>query len=242
MTRISWTAERVAWLREYAPGHNVHQIADEFERLWGVRPSVSALKNAKVAHGARSYTNAGQFRKGCAGGFKDEDHKRRFLEAGKDRRFKKGQMPHNGHQPIGTERTDRDGYVWVKVAMRKRDPKSAHDNWVEKHRLVYEKHHGPVPAGCCIVFADHDQTNFDPDNLVAVPMRLKPTIARFAREGTEYHDRQTLEAVIALAELASRRHRAECRPRPCKQCGAMFTARYPKQRRCDACLAERRAR
>ena len=234
MTCISWTAERVAWLKGFAPGHNVHQIADEFERLWGVRPSVSSLKNAKVAHGARSYTNAGQFRKGCAGGFKDENHKRRFLEAGKDRRFKKGQMPHNGHQPIGTERVDaKDGYIWVKVAQRKDDPKSAHDNWKPKHYIVYEQHNGPIPPGCNIVFADRDKRNFDPGNLVAVPRGLWAIISK---KRMAYSDADSLRSCMAVAELDRAVHAAECAPRACRACGAEFRPRFARQRTCDACL------
>jgi len=237
MTRTEWTEERVAWLRSYAPGHSIHQIADEFERLWGYRPSVSTLKNAKVKYNAPSGTNGGQFRKGHAGGFTSEEHKRKFLEAGKATRFKKGQMPHNGHQPIGTERMDRDGYVWVKIAKRKTNPKSAHDNWIEKHRLVYMEHHGEIPEGHVVVFADRDRSNFDPDNLVAVP---RGVVTIIAHRGLQYHDRETLEACIMVAMLDHARYKAECRPRPCRECGAMFTARYPHQKRCDDCIKRRR--
>lgn len=233
MTRWIWTDERIAWLREYAPGHSINEIADEFERRWGWRPSVSSLKNAKVEFNARSRTNGGRFKKGCAGGFTSDEHKQAFLEAGRATRFKKGQMPHNGHKPVGSERVDSYGYTWVKVAMRKKNPGSAHDNWIEKHRLVYEQHYGPVPPDHCILFADHDRSNFDPENLVAVPNRLKATIARM---GVEYSDRETLEAVMALAELTQARARAERHPRRCASCGATFEPRFPKQRRCDACL------
>ena len=37
-----------------------------------------------------------------------------------------------------------------------------------KHRLIYEKHHGKLPKGYKVIFADGNKNNFDIDNLVAI--------------------------------------------------------------------------
>lgn len=232
-----WTEDRAEWFRSFVPGHTEAEISAEHERLYGTPLTEGQIGGAKHKLGVKSGTHGGRFRKGRAGSFRDEDHRRAFIEAGKATRFKKGIMPPNGIQPIGTERVDRDGYTWVKVASRKRDPRSAHDNWVEKHRLVYEEHNGTIPEGCCVAFADHDKGNFDPANLVAVPRRLWATISRL---GVGYHDRETLESCVALAELVQARKRAELRPRVCRDCGAAFAPRFKTQARCEGCIERRK--
>lgn len=148
--------------------------------------------------------------------------------------FKPGHLPHNASQPIGTERVDiKDGYVYVKVAERKIDPRSAHDNWKPKHHLVYEQAHGAIPEGCNVVFADRDKRNFDPANLVAVPRKLWSTITR---SKLAYHDADSLRAAMGVARLDQAVHDARRQPRPCKRCGAEFKPRYVHQATCDACL------
>lgn len=205
-----WTPERIAWFRSFVPGHTEREIAEEHERLFGSRLTRAQVKNGKFRFGVCSGTHGGRFEKGCAGGFKDEEHRRRFLEAGMATRFKKGNLPHNAVDPVGAERIDKDGYTWVKIAERKRDPKSAHDNWAPKHRLVYEQAHGPIPVGCMVVFLDGNKTNFDPDNLA---IETKSEHAVIARHGIGFHDAETHAIARAIARLKSAKHAARTVPR-----------------------------
>lgn len=227
-----WTDAERARLAEVAPGRSHDEIraimTAEFGDHFGGTRIGAALKRYGIKTG-----RTGRFEPGRVGGFRDESHKRAFLEAGRATRFKPGQMPHNGGRPVGAERVDYDGYTWVKVALRKRDPRSAHDNWRQKHVVAYEAAHGEVPPGCNVVFADHDKGNFDPSNLVAVPRGLWATISH---KGLEYHDAESLRACMALASLDKAVHAAECQPRACRKCGAVFRPRYASQRTCDACL------
>ena len=229
-----WTQDKIEWFKSYVPGHTEQEISAEHERLYGEPLSEGQIGNSKTRFGVKSGTHGGRFQKGD-GGFTSEEHRRKFMEAGKATRFKKGIMPSNAlDKPIGTERIDsKDGYLYVKIAERKTNPKSAHDNWKPKHHLVYEQAHGSIPSGCNVVFADHDKTNFDPDNLVAVPRGLWGVIAH---EGWTYNDRESLEACIALAMLKRAVYVKQCHPRYCKKCGNEFTPRYPHQRTCDSCL------
>ncbi len=57
------------------------------------------------------------------------------IEKFKANTFKKGHKPHNTKYD-GYERFDVDGYVWVRISEK---------NWVQKHRLVWEKHNGEIP-------------------------------------------------------------------------------------------------
>lgn len=201
--RVAWTPERIMWFRAFVPGHSEREISDEHARVFGFPLTRSQVKNGKSRFGVRSGTVGGRFVKGQASWnkgktwdeFMGEDAQRRSRATC----FKRGNMPHNGHQPVGTERTDRDGYVWVKVAERKTDPRSAHDNWVQKHRLVWERENGPIPEGHSIVFVDHDKTNCDISNLRCVPRSAMAVINR----QTGWSDADTLDAAVAYAELKS---------------------------------------
>ena len=59
----------------------------------------------------------------------------------------------------GTEYIKPDGYVFVKTGK---------NTWVKKHRMIWEKAHGPVPKGHVITFADGNRQNFELDNLLLV--------------------------------------------------------------------------
>lgn len=72
--------------------------------------------------------------------------------------FKAGEESAN-YVPLGSERIDSEGYTIVKVGNL---------NWQYKHRIVYEKHFGPIPKGYFVTFRDGDKTNLNPDNLVAI--------------------------------------------------------------------------
>ena len=73
--------------------------------------------------------------------------------------FKLGNIPQT-YTPVGTESTRSDGYTWVKVA----DP----NKWREKHVLIWEEAHGPVPKGYCLLFANGDSSDIRLDNLLLV--------------------------------------------------------------------------
>lgn len=66
-------------------------------------------------------------------------------------------------KPIGYEWVRNDGMVLVKVAQP--------SIWTYKQRYIYEKHYGKLPKGYKVIFLDQDRTNFDIDNLMAVPER-----------------------------------------------------------------------
>ena len=43
-----------------------------------------------------------------------------------------------------------------------------HDNWISKHRLIWEEANGPIPEGHTIIFKDGNIRNFDLNNLALV--------------------------------------------------------------------------
>lgn len=231
-----WTDEERARLAEVAPGRGHDEIraimTDEFGDHFGGSRITAALKRYGIRTGL-----TGRFEKGTAGGFKSEEHRRAFLEAGKATRFRKGEV--HGYaaqreQPVGTERVNKDGYVEVKVSEGLQ--RKANCNFRMKHHVVYEQAHGAIPDGCNVVFADHDKRNFDPGNLVAVPRDLWSVISHGRME---YWDAESLCTCMNIARLDKARYAVQCRPRPCRECGGTFAPRYANQRTCDACLGNR---
>ena len=239
-----WTDEMHRFMREHIPGRTEPEIAAAFEARFGIALTRSQVKNEKARLGVRSGTSGGRFGAGHVPANKGRpieewmpsEASRAASAAG---RFRKGQLPVNARGvPVGSERVDRQGYTWVKVAERPRPKEGGcgrtNDNWRAKHLIAWEEANGrPVPPGAMVVFADGDRGNFDPGNLVAVPRSLWAVISRCR---IPFADRETLEAAMDVARAKSAIQAARKRPRRCASCGEEFAPRFERQRRCDACL------
>ena len=241
-----WTPEKVEWFSAFVPGHHEAEISAEHERIYGTPLTEGQIGNAKARFGVRSGTDGGQFRKGSEPANKGKTWDEMGIsEEAKERmranQYKPGQVhvAPSRERHVGYERVDKDGFTLVKVrdsrvdGLQRKHAGHFNENYRMKHHVVYEQAHGPIPDGHNVVFADHDKTNFDPSNLVAVPRSLWSTIKR---KRIEYWDAESLRTAMLVAKVDQARHAAECRPRKCRKCGAEFEARYPHQRTCDACL------
>lgn len=235
---VSWREhpEYDEFLRETVPGRIESEIADAFEREFGIRLTSSQVGNAKARLGVRSGTVGGRFEPGNVPANKgrtwDEmgipEDKRERMRSGQ---FKPGNLPWTTRE-VGEERVTKDGYVEVHVAQRRRE--KANDQWVLKQRLVWQEANGRrLRPDEMVVFADGDRRNFDPGNLVAMTMAEHAVIIR---SGIAYADRETCETAIGIARLKMAASRASMRPRRCRRCGREFAPRYERQRTCDACL------
>lgn len=94
--------------------------------------------------------------------------------------FRPGQMPHNTRHD-GFTRISKDGYIEIRVRPGK---------FIHKHRLIWENHHGKIPAGYIVVFKDRNPMNCSIENLTLIsrkenmsrnsihrlPVELKSTI------------------------------------------------------------------
>ena len=77
-----------------------------------------------------------------------------------DCKFKKNNTPHNKKE-IGYEFVDkRSGYTYIKI----NEP----NEWVFKHRYIYEQYYGEIPKGYSVIFLDQNKNNFRKENLVLV--------------------------------------------------------------------------
>lgn len=235
-----WTPDEVSWLRENVPGTSYADAHAAFCEMF--EPVTFAAFNGVLRRNGIMNGLDRRFEKGHETWSKgktwdeqgrSEESKRRSLSTC----FKPGNVPHNaGGKPIGYERVSKDGYIEVKVAERP-SRHACNDNFASKHRLVWERANGmPVTEGCNVVFADGDNRNFDPENLVAVPRGIWATICK---EGIAYYDAESLRLAMDVARLTQAASAATMHERGCKRCGAAFSPRFANQRTCDACLGRR---
>lgn len=73
--------------------------------------------------------------------------------------FKKGNRPWHT-RGLYSERLDKDGYTIIKIA----EP----NEWMRKHRWIWEQKYGEIPVNHVIIFADGNKENFDIKNLLLV--------------------------------------------------------------------------
>lgn len=89
---------------------------------------------------------------------------------------------HGRHdKPVGYERTDREGYVYIKIEKTKK--------MVLKHRWVWECANGSVPPGHNIQFKDGNRSNCSLDNLYCIS-RAEQMVKNNKSIGEERHKRR----------------------------------------------------
>lgn len=174
-----WTPEEDALLRELAPGRTIYEISEEL-RKQGIYRTPAQVRNRKKDQGITS----GQVS--------------RTTEKSRATQFKSGNLPHNT-KPIGYERLSRDGYIEVKVKMRPSNPK-CNDNFVPKHKLVWEAANGPVPEDCVITFKDGNKQNIALENLACIT-RGQNAIMNQAHIRCD--NPEAFDACLALADIKS---------------------------------------
>ncbi|MDR1574147.1 MAG: HNH endonuclease [Clostridiales Family XIII bacterium] len=189
-----YTDEMAAWLAANIAGTDTEKLTVRFNARFGTDFALSSVRAAIKNRGLSSGVNC-RFKKGGV----SHNKGRKGIHASPNSEFKPGHMPVT-HRPVGSERTNADGYAEIKTA----EPRT----WELKHRVIWESVHGEIPNGHIIVFADKDKRNFDIENLMAVP-RKKAAIIN--HNGLAYGDPDTLTSALALAGLCSAAVAAEKR-------------------------------
>ncbi|WP_347253476.1 HNH endonuclease signature motif containing protein [Leminorella grimontii] len=153
MTRFVYTPAMRAWIRNnyLLP---LPELTTLFNRAFGTDRTKEAINGIRKNMGLKT-GRSGQF----STGHKPFNAGTKGLVKANAGSFKKGQLPHN-HLPVGTEITNEDGYLEIKVA----EP----NQWKFKHRLLWEQANGEIPAGMIVVFRDNDRLNCCLENLELV--------------------------------------------------------------------------
>lgn len=162
MPRKILTDEQHQWIINHVKGTGNGKLTELLNGEFGTSFTMRQIKVYKKNHGLSSGLT-GHFPKGHVP--LNKGKKGMFNVGGNKTSFKAGIKPLN-IDPIGTEKLLSDGYVWIKINDIPKAKKGV--NWDQKHRVVYEQTHGPIPEDHVVIFADGDKTNFDLSNLILV--------------------------------------------------------------------------
>jgi len=121
----------------------------------------------------------------------------------RETQFKRGGVSHTW-KPIGATRLV-DGYVYRKVTDVRHVPWTV--NWKPEHVLIWERVHGPVPAGHRLWFKNGDKTDIRLDNLECISGR--EAMARTTVHNLPKPIAQTVQLLGALNRQIRRRTRGE---------------------------------
>ena len=144
--RHKWSKEEIAFLRRNIKKYSYKQLTNVFNREYNLNLSFSAVEHACLRN------NISHGRKGEKGFIKGE---------------------HNEYSqtlPIGSERIDERGRVWVKIKNDVYPASSSKHikNWKQKNRLVYEERFGEVKRNEFIIHLDSNKQNCRLENLYKV--------------------------------------------------------------------------
>lgn len=139
----------------------------ELAQITGV--SKSTVQAVRRQYGLKKEVNTGCFQKGHAphnkGKKVHEYASPEAIERMRGTQFKKGDLPHNtrknGDISVRRDKSGRE-YYYMRVSLGK---------WELLHRLIYEKHHGPIPDGMAVRFRDGDTSNLSLANLELISLQ-----------------------------------------------------------------------
>lgn len=148
------------------------ELTDMFNKEFGTNITATNIKTFRGNNHLNSGLT-GRFEKGHIPDNKgkkwDDYMPKDAQERSRKTTFKKGNKPLNAvdigeeHMRYSGSKPDDLGYLHVKVCDGK-----GNKNWIPKQRVIYEQHHGPIPDGYKVIFADGNRFNFDIENLVLV--------------------------------------------------------------------------
>lgn len=192
-----YTAEEIQFLKEYAWGHSWKEITDEFNRRFDAECTVVQIAGQLKRRGFKT-GRTGRFGEGRGPCNKGKRMSPEHYEKAKGTMFQKGNTPANT-DPIGTEKMLRDGYIWIKVNNIPKAKKQV--NWKQKHRLIWEEAHGPIPEGHVVIFLDGDRTNIVLENLAMVQRK---ELTRLNQKGLIFDDAEKTKVGIGIARITSK--------------------------------------
>jgi hypothetical protein len=176
--RRYWSASDIRSLTRLYPERPTAEVATRLKRgraaIYGMAKKLGLQKSEKF----NSSDLSGRIRKGHA----ERGERTRFVKGqtpankglrrpgysvGRGRmretQFSKGDRPRNW-QPVGSIRTNSDGYLEVKVREGIWNPRQG-QAWKLLHRELWKREKGPIPPTHIVVFKDHNSKNCTIDNL-----------------------------------------------------------------------------
>lgn len=169
--RRLWAKTELAFLRENYPNMPTWKISEKLDRpersIYNKAYELGLYKSAEFLGSNYSGRmmpgtkrgNPTRFKKGHTPhnkGIKGWDSGGRS----KKTRFKRGNKPQTW-VPVGSEKISRKGILQRKISDTGYGPR----DWQSDHKLLWEKHNGPVPSGHIVVFKNGNRADIRIENL-----------------------------------------------------------------------------
>jgi hypothetical protein len=175
--RHTYTKEEDKFLIDNVKGITELELVNKFNKHFNLNLSYKSIKNRK---------HRLKIKNKLKGGFKKGYDSNRF-------KLKKGDIAYNS-VPIGTE-VEKDGYIWIKIKNG-----SGKQNWIQKHRLLWEQYHGKIPKGYVLIFKDGNKKNITLDNLALVSRKELLILNDYE---LRFNKKEITESGINIAKLIS---------------------------------------
>lgn len=185
--RVVFPPEKAEWIKSNRYGHTLADFTVLFNKHFHCNYKASQINSFCGAHHILSGFD-GRFKKGNIPPNKGK--KGQCALGCKKTWFEKGHVPVNT-VPVGTETVTKDGYIRIKIA----EP----NKWELKHRIIWEKYHGPLAHGDAIIFLDGNNQNCDINNLRLVT-RSELAVLN-TRRRIQYGDPELNQAGITLTRI-----------------------------------------
>lgn len=226
MKRHIYTKEQERWILEHAENSNAEQLKDAFNKKFNATVTYNGIIQKRQRMGIdkgkpqRIYTQEEEnFLRVNRNKMPMKDLHRKFCETFSEigfyalkakvqrmglkvddaQRFNK--VAERSRVPIGSEHRY-SGYVMVKVSDKatgtKKDRRAYKENWKPKHVWVWEQHNGKLPPRHQVIFLDGDSENFNPENLMAIPLQY---VVMMNRNGWIKGNPELTKTAIKLCEL-----------------------------------------
>jgi hypothetical protein len=188
-----YTREQGDFISENVKGRTTKELTELFNKKFNLNLKLNQI---------RAYIKNHKLKSGIDGTFKKRNTpwnkgKKGLSIGGKETQFIKGHKPHNW-VPIGTERTNGDNYIEIKVADGK-----LQKNWKGKHVIVWEQHNGKLPKGYGVIFGDGNKKNLDINNLIAVSRQQLLTLNK---NNLIQKDADLTRSAVIVADIYSKIH------------------------------------
>lgn len=171
-THHKWTQSEIKWLELNISNYSWREIQKAFNSHFGGNLSQGSIEHACL-------------KRGISHGRKNEQG------------FIKGERNYYSPTlPIGTERIDSRGRVYIKVS--EKVTKNRLTNWVQKNRYVYEQHYGKLKPDEHIIHLNKDKNDCRIENLYKVSRAVNMMLGA---NGWFFTDRNLTLLAVKYCEL-----------------------------------------
>ena len=192
------------YIRSVAWGRTRDEVAKLVSEHFGIeftpRQCTAYKKNHHIVSGVDC-----KFKKGQAAHNKGKPMSKEVYEKVKPTMFKPGIVPAN-HMEIGTIVRTKDGYLKQKV----REDGPQKQRFELLHRIVWEKHNGPIPKGKVVTFLDGNKGNCSIENLMLIDRAEELELNR-RKLRTSNPERTKAGVMVAKLRITARKKRRTIR-------------------------------